>query len=146
MKILILSPGKFKHQFIAKGVEFYISRINFYANIQVEFFKVKKEDKNLENKELNKRIKKYEGWFKILLDEKGKQYNSIEFSKLFLTHKKILFVIGGAYGVDTKIKNSVDTIISLSLLTFPHELARLILIEQIYRSFQILHSTPYHKV
>jgi len=83
----------------------------------------------------------------IILDDKGKHLNSHEFSTLIfdtLNHKHITFIIGGAYGLSSKIKDKSNIMLSLSKMTFPHELARLVLIEQIYRAYCINSNIKYH--
>ena len=83
----------------------------------------------------------------ICLSEEGKQFNSIELCSLLLSfkNKKINFLIGDTDGISSDIKDKSDLILSLSPLTFPHELARLILIEQIYRAISISNNSPYHR-
>ena len=83
----------------------------------------------------------------ICLSEEGKQFNSVELCSLLLNfkNKKINFLIGDTEGVSSDIKKNSDLILSLSPLTFPHELARLILIEQIYRAVSISNNSPYHR-
>lgn len=86
----------------------------------------------------------------IALDEAGECLSSKQFSKLIEKYKNssqktLQIVIGGAYGLSDKIKNKAKHVISLSAMTFPHKLARLILIEQIYRAFMIINNHPYHK-
>jgi len=83
----------------------------------------------------------------ISLSEEGKQFNSIELCSFLLNfkNKKINFLIGDADGISSDIKKNSDLILSLSSLTFPHELARLILIEQIYRAVSISNNSPYHR-
>ena len=83
----------------------------------------------------------------ICLSEEGKQFNSVELSSLLLNfkNKKINFLIGDTDGISSDIKEKSDLILSLSPLTFPHELARLILIEQIYRAISISNNSPYHR-
>ncbi len=85
----------------------------------------------------------------VLLDPAGKFYTSENFAgimrKTLDSSKNITFVIGGAYGLDDTIKSSADIILSLSSMTMPHLLAKLVLIEQIYRAQTIINSHPYHK-
>lgn len=86
--------------------------------------------------------------FIILLDERGEIIDSPRLSKILSSQielsKNVVFIIGGAYGVDTRLKNRADFIWSLSRLVFPHQLVRLMLIEQIYRSQEIYYGKPYH--
>ena len=83
----------------------------------------------------------------ICLSEEGKQFNSVELCSFLLSfkNKKIIFLIGDADGISSDIKKNSDLILSLSPLTFPHELARLILLEQIYRAVSISNNSPYHR-
>jgi len=83
----------------------------------------------------------------ICLSEEGQQFNSVELCSLLLSfkNKKINFLIGDTDGISSDIKDKSDLILSLSPLTFPHELARLILIEQIYRAISISNNSPYHR-
>ena len=83
----------------------------------------------------------------ISLSEEGKQFNSVELCSLLLDfkNKKINFLIGGSDGISLDIKHKSDLLLSLSPLTFPHELARLILLEQIYRAISISNNSPYHR-
>ena len=83
----------------------------------------------------------------ISLTEEGEQYNSIELTSLLLNfkNKKISFLIGDANGIPSNIKEQSNLLLSLSPLTFPHELARLILLEQIYRAISISNNSPYHR-
>ena len=85
----------------------------------------------------------------VLLDEKGKEYSSYELADLISTNmmdrtKNLTFVIGGAYGFSKKLKEIFNFKISLSKLTFPHDMARLFFCEQLYRSFTIINNIPYH--
>lgn len=84
--------------------------------------------------------------FTIALTEEGKQLSSIEFSKLIEEKPDITFIIGGAFGLSEEVKKSVDYTLSLSKMTFTHEMALLILVEQIYRGEKIIEGHPYHKV
>lgn len=80
----------------------------------------------------------------VLLDERGKQITNIDLSNELSTHKNTVVVIGGAYGVDDNLRQRANLVLSLSKLVFPHQLVRLILIEQIYRSQAIYNGLPYH--
>ena len=80
----------------------------------------------------------------ILLDERGKQMTNVELTNELTTHDNVVIVIGGAYGVDDSLRQRANLVLSLSKLVFPHQLVRLILIEQIYRSQAIYNGLPYH--
>ena len=124
-----------------------IKNIEFFE--YVSNFDEKNKKINDESKKLLSMIKN--NGKKILLDEKGKIFSSFEFSKLIsdwrnLGHNIINFLIGGANGVNENISKNVDLTISLSNMTFPHMLARIVLVEQIYRSETIINNHPYHKI
>jgi 23S rRNA (pseudouridine1915-N3)-methyltransferase len=107
----------------------------------------KKQQKIAEGKELLKRIEKSDAV--ILLDENGKLYNSVQFSaflqkKMNSGLKKIIFIIGGPYGFSDEIYERCDGKVSLSPMTFSHQMVRLFFTEQLYRSFTILRNEPYH--
>ena len=82
--------------------------------------------------------------YAILLDERGKQMTNVELTNELTTHDNVVIVIGGAYGVDDSLRQRANLVLSLSKLVFPHQLVRLILIEQIYRSQAIYNGLPYH--
>jgi len=90
-----------------------------------------------------------EGDFIVLLDEKGKEFSTVEFAewmkkRLILSHRRILFVTGGPWGFSDEVYSIADLKISLSRMTFPHQLVRLIFVEQLYRAFTIIKGEPYH--
>lgn len=152
MNITILSIGKFRNSNLKDDFYEYVKRIG----CKISLIEIDIKKSNIKNKDV---IKKSEAdiiikninnnSFKIALDEKGLICDSIKFSQIIsenLSNKEITFIIGGAFGLDKKILSIADIIISLSKLTFPHMLVRLILIEQIYRSFTIINNHPYHKI
>lgn len=136
-----------KFIFVGKKLELdklcreYIKRIRVFCATEIIY--IKPSTLKTEAIEIQKRIKKDE--FVFVLDEKGKQLNSIDFAKLIQTiGKSLVFVVGGAFGIDKEIfKNSF--FLSLSKLTLPHAFARLIICESVYRSFAIINNLPYHK-
>tara|TARA_Y100001933_G_scaffold102193_1_gene102777 strand:+ start:508 stop:930 length:423 start_codon:yes stop_codon:yes gene_type:complete len=134
-RLSINAIGKIKKSWINDGIKNYLLRM---PELSIEEFKSfdKKKLKDKANKNII-----------IGLSEEGKIYNSIEFSSLLLNFKneRIIFLIGGPDGLSSQIKSSSNFLLSLSPLTFPHELARLILIEQIYRAFSISQNSPYHR-
>lgn len=158
MNIKIYAIGKVKN-FYKSGVDEYIKRISGYSKIEV----IELKDESLSEKpsisEINK-AKESEGKrvlsllknneYLIGLDLNKKQYTSEEFAeflntKLVENGSNISFVIGGSYGLSDELKKRVNTSICLSNLTFPHQLARLILLEQIFRAFKIINNETYHK-
>ena len=158
MNIKIYCIGKIK-DFYKAGVDEYIKRLSTYA--KVEIVEVKDESisdkpsgkeiikaKDLECSRVLKLLKPSE--YLIGLDLSKKEMDSVSFAQylnesLVLHGANISFVIGGSYGLSDELKRRVNDSISLSKLTFPHQLARLVLLEQIYRAFKILNNETYHK-
>ena len=134
-RLSISAIGKIKKTWIKEGIKNYTKRMPELSIYESKNFDIK----NLRNQDSNKII--------IALSEEGKFYNSYDFTSLLLSFKnqKILFLIGDADGLSSEIKLKSNHILSLSPLTFPHELARLILIEQIYRAVSISKNSPYHR-
>ena len=155
MKIVLLTIGKTKKSFLSEGIEKYLLKINYYTNLEsVEIDNVK-FSKNISESELIKKegelimSKVTSSDYLILLDEKGKEYSSINFSKklnswMLLSKKRLVFIVGGAYGVSEDIYSRVDETLSLSKMTFSHQMVRLFFLEQLYRSYTILNNNPYH--
>lgn len=153
MKINIISVGKIKEQYFIDGIEEYKKRITKYANI--ELITVMDESNDLDEKT----VKKKEGErilskipnnsYTIVLDLKGKELDSIEFAKKMdeITNisSTINFIIGGSLGLDSSVIEKANYKLSFSKFTFPHKLMKLILLEQIYRSFKINNNESYHK-
>ena len=131
-RLSINAIGKIKKNWIREGINQYKKRMpNLIINESKSF--------NINNIPVNNII--------ICLTEEGKLFNSIELTALLLNfkNKKIDFLIGDADGIPTDIKDKSHLLLSLSPLTFPHELARLILVEQIYRAISISNNSPYHR-
>ena len=154
MKIKLLLTGKTGKNYIATGIDEYTKRIQHY----IGFESVELDNSKLTGNEVAG-IKKSEGKiqlknidpgdFVILLDEKGKAFTSIEYSgfiqqKMNESRKCIVFVIGGAYGFSDEMYGRANFLLSLSKMTFNHQMVRIILVEQIYRAFSIIHNEPYH--
>jgi len=153
MEIKLIVVGKTKSSELVGLINEYIKRINFYKKfkvIEVNSLKSKKnsqkEIKKIEGENVLKNIKKNELIF--LLDENGKSFNSRKFadflSNKFKTNKSIVFVVGGAHGFSNEIKQKSNEIISLSEMTFSHQIIRLFFTEQVYRALTILNNHPYH--
>ena len=155
MKIKLLTIGKTDSRPLQQLIDEYCKRLGFYIHFNMDIIPDIKNTKNLttkqqkiaEGKELLKKIEKSDAV--ILLDENGKLYNSIQFSA-FLQKKmnsgltKIVFVIGGPYGFSDDVYNRCNEKVSLSPMTFSHQMVRLFFTEQLYRSFTILRNEPYH--
>ena len=153
MEIKLIVVGKTKSSELVRLINEYVKRINFYKKfkiIVVNSLKSKKnsekEIKKIEGKNVLKSVKKNELIF--LLDENGKSFNSRKFadflSNKFKTNKSIVFVVGGAHGFSNEIKQRSNEIISLSEMTFSHQIIRLFFTEQVYRALTILNNHPYH--
>ena len=132
-RLAIYAIGKIKKPWIREGINQYKKRMPELIINELKTF-------NLNSLRSNNNII-------ISLSEEGKQFNSVELSSLLLNfkNKKINFLIGDTDGISSDIKEKSDLTLSLSPLTFPHELARLILIEQIYRAISISKNSPYHR-
>ena len=133
-RLSIYAIGKIKKNWIRDGINQYKKRMPDLMINELKIF-------NINNLRLNNNII-------ICLSEEGKQFNYIELTSLLLNfkNKKIIFLIGDADGISSDVKKQSDLLLSLSRLTFPHELARLILLEQIYRASSISNNSPYHRV
>jgi len=153
VKIKILLVGKIRNEFIRVGVHEYRKRLLPFFNIDIEYLQnfsnLPKEIALSKEGEIIKKIIKDKKYI-ISLDKEGKELSSEEFAyKLFDSDKisqnnEIIFIIGGIYGIPEDIKKSSNLILSLSKMTFTHEFALLILLEQIYRGIKILKNEPYH--
>ena len=152
MKIKLFVTGKISAKYLNDGIGIYLNRLKHYTNIEIiEFGEVKVKNileiKNLESKKIIDKVN-FGKEDLILLDEKGKELNSIQFSdflqKKMNNSKDLVFVIGGAYGFSDEIKEKAQLQISLSKMTFSHQMIRLFFLEQLYRGFTILKGEPYH--
>ncbi|MCI6002107.1 MAG: 23S rRNA (pseudouridine(1915)-N(3))-methyltransferase RlmH [Tenericutes bacterium] len=143
--IKIIAVGKIKENYLKEAINDYQKRINKYHKLEI----IEIEDDNIINEKdrILKHINKKD--FLIALDIQGTELTSIELSKkldnIFINNSNITFIIGGSNGIHDSIKNIVNYKLSFSKMTFPHQLFRLILLEQIYRSFKILNNETYHK-
>ena len=142
--IKIICSGKIKENYLKDAIAEYSKRISKYDKLEIielpdyDYDLKKTLQKEKENILKNINLKDYN----ILLDLNGKNYTSLELAnkldKIRITNSNITFIIGGSYGVDEEIKKIVNERISFSKLTFPHQLFRVILLEQIYRCFKII--------
>lgn len=155
MKIFFWSVGKAHDGYVKEGIEIFTKRISHYFPVEWKLFPSAKNAENLSEEE----IKKAEGIsilnalqnndVLVALDENGKQWNSIELAN-FIQKKanessgRIIFLIGGAYGIHPDVLKKCHLKWSLSKLVFPHQLVRLILAEQIYRACTIIRNEKYH--
>ena len=143
--IKIICVGKIKEKYLRDAISDYEKRISKYHKINI----IEVEDSMMKEESIRllKNIKKDD--FVITLEINGNVISSVEFAnkidKLFITNSNITFVIGGSDGIDDSVKERSNYSLSFSTLTFPHQLFRVILLEQIYRCFKILNNETYHK-
>ena len=153
MNIKLLYIGKNKNNNIETLIENYEDKIKHFINFKIQCLKSKNKSSQklsiikFDSEIIFKNLKKEE--IIIFLDEKGKDFNSIEFSKFLEEHmirgvKNLTFVIGGAYGFSKELREFAKNKISLSKMTFSHDMARLFFVEQLYRSLTIINNIPYH--
>ncbi len=150
--IKIICVGKIKEDYLNKGIDEYKKRISKYHNIEIyelqdEGLRDKQTTLKKEKEKILKIINSKD--YLIVLDINGKEMNSIQLAKkideIFISNSNITFIIGGSYGIDDSIKDLANLKLSFSKLTFPHQLFRIILLEQIYRAFKINNNEEYHK-
>lgn len=138
-KITLVAIGKVKEKYLKEGISEYVKRIKPYAKLEV----IELKDQGLEKEA--KKLEPYISQNTYLLDPNGKQHSSESFSKLLSTTEgDLTFIIGGSDGFTDDLKKK-SKLLSLSNMTFLHEMARLILVEQIYRGFMIINKRTYHK-
>lgn len=150
--IRVICVGRIKEKYLSDAILEYSKRIKKYTNLEI----IELNDSSIENPKLaleqeavliNRHIKDKD--FVITLEIEGNELSSIEFSKkidqIQILNSNIVFVIGGSYGIDQQIKNRANYKISFSRMTFPHQLFRVILLEQIFRAYKILNNEKYHK-
>ena len=153
MIIKIISIGSQPQKEINQLIESYTQKISAYSKVEWINLQLKLKDKNIKiKKELESQniLSKIDSnAFIISLDEKGQTFSSVELSqqveKIMLNHSNINFIIGGADGLDQGILEKSNLVMSLSHLTLPHQLVKVFLIEQIYRSYSIINNLPYHR-
>lgn len=155
MDIEIWSLGKENEPFIEDGIQYYFKKTRPYNPVQLVTLQLPKKaattdielTKQREEELILKKLQPHH--YLVLLDERGKQLTSPQWAKQFQQCmnqgvKTLVILIGGAYGVSEKIQKEARQAWSLSQLVFPHQLVRLIVAEQVYRAFSILHNSPYH--
>lgn len=155
MKITLLLVGKTAFPYINEGISLYEKRLGFYTNYKkIEIPELKgvsslseQQIKDKEGELILKNIKPADDV--ILLDERGELYTSENWArhlekKITYGSKDIVFVIGGAYGFSQEVYNRANGMLSLSKMTFSHQIIRVIFLEQLYRAFTIMKGEPYH--
>lgn len=155
MKIELWQTGKTAFPYLEEGAKIYENRLARYLPFQSETLPDVKNAKNLdppalrakEGEAVLARLK--EDDYLVLLDERGKRFSSVEWAKhlereLMAPHRRIVFLIGGAYGFSPEIYKRANAQLSLSQMTFSHQMVRLFFLEQLYRAMTILRNEPYH--
>ena len=155
MNIQIIVIGKTDQSYLIAGIDEYCKRIKRYINFDMQVIADIKntknineiQQKNLEGEKILAKLNSND--FVVLLDENGIEYNSRSFadfiSKQMLSSvKNLVFVIGGPYGFSKSVYDRANCKISLSKMTFSHQIVRLLFLEQLYRSFTIINNEPYH--
>lgn len=159
MKITVLAVGKIKEKYFTDAIREYSKRLSRYCKLEIIEVADEKTPDNASRHEEDlirgregERLRKYikEGAYVISLAIQGKQYSSEEFSakldKLGIQGEShIIFIIGGSIGLDQRILKESRELISFSKMTFPHQMMRVVLLEQIYRGYRIMKGEPYHK-
>lgn len=155
MKIKLIQIQETNEKYLVQGIEEYLKRLKKYCKVEIITIKPLKQAKHLTRADLQEkeahliREKLDNRDYSILLDEKGKQFASLEFAEKLNKisvqgYNSLAFIIGGALGSHDSLKKEVNLQLSLSEMTFSHQLIRLIFLEQIYRAFSILNNDPYH--
>ncbi len=155
MQIKLLAIGKTDNQQLQLLIDDYQKRLGFYIKFEFEILPDVKKVKNLSEEQQKQKegeliLSKLSSTdFLVLMDENGKQYDSVTFSEQLQKHmnsgiKQLVFVIGGPYGFSSEVYNKANGKIALSKMTFSHQMIRLFMIEQLYRAFTILRNEPYH--
>ena len=142
--IKIIAVGKIKENYVEEGIQEYLKRMK---KRKIELIEIKDSNKKNEGLDILNKISKMGDYVKIALDEHGEELTSIEFSEFIKENltKDMCFIIGGPDGIDDKVFEKVDHKFALSKMTFNHEMARLFLIEQLYRAFSIIDGKKYHR-
>lgn len=157
MKTVLLTVGKTDNNAIATEIDNYTKRISHYLSFSIEVIpdikKAKKLSESMQNQKEGESIlsKLLPTDYVVLLDEGGMQFGSVEFAQ-YLEKKKntiakrIVFIVGGPYGFSEAVKARANESISLSKMTFTHQMVRLVFVEQFYRAMTILNNEPYHHI
>ena len=155
VKIQLIVIGKTNQNFVKQGLDEFCKRLEHYLPFELEIISDIKNTKNLtveqqKTKEGELILQSFQiGDYIVLLDERGKEFTSVNFAefiekKSHVGLKRLVFVVGGVYGFSPSVYEVAHENIALSKMTFPHQLIRLIFIEQLYRAMTILHNEPYH--
>lgn len=155
MNIKLIVVGKNEQKYLKEALDIYIKRLTHYINFELVVLPDVKNAKNMSVSELKDKeaelILKHSAKADkvVLLDEKGKEFSSVEFSKYIekqmnASLKTLAFVVGGAFGFSEKVYSQAGEKLSISKMTFSHQMIRLLFVEQLYRAFTIIKGEPYH--
>ncbi|HBB48329.1 MAG TPA: 23S rRNA (pseudouridine(1915)-N(3))-methyltransferase RlmH [Flavobacteriaceae bacterium] len=155
MNISLLMVGATDDPLLSQLIESYVKRLNHYIKFDLQTLTALKNTKNLSPEQQSQKegemiLGALESSDRvILLDEKGKQMSSVGFSQFMQKQlnaggKKLVFIIGGPYGFSSEVRKRAMSSVSLSAMTFSHQMVRLFMVEQCYRAFTILKGEPYH--
>ena len=155
MKIVLVVVGKTNEKYLTEGISDYQKRLNHYTNFEIVEISNIKNAKNFSEKELIKKegemiLKQINtSDYLVLLDDKGNDFSSPSFAEklqqwMISGKKRLVFVVGGAYGFPQEVYDRGNEKLSLSKMTFSHQMVRLFFVEQLYRGYTILNNEPYH--
>jgi 23S rRNA (pseudouridine1915-N3)-methyltransferase len=155
MKVSLIVIGKTEVSYFSEAIEEYRKRLSHYIPFEIEVVPDLKNTKNLNEEQLKERegsclLKQLQaGDYLVLLDDKGKECTSLQFAaylekKMHVVSRRLVFAVGGAYGFSQKVYEAAQEKLSLSKMTFSHQMIRLVFTEQLYRAMTILHHEPYH--
>lgn len=155
MKITLIAVGKTVAEYLRTGIDEYVGRIGHFVPFSFEIIPELKNTRNLDSETQKQQegaliLKQFQpGDYVVLLDDKGVQFTSPGMAQWLDTrmaagNKRIVFVIGGPYGFSKDVYAAANAKLSLSIMTFSHQMVRLIFLEQLYRAFTILKGLPYH--
>lgn len=155
MNIKLIVVAKTDEKYLQEGIDIYVKRLKHYVNFELIVIPALKDQKNASAEEVKEReaamilkhLEKVDAT--VLLDEHGKEHTSVGFSKYLQKHmnsglRTLAFVVGGAFGFSPKVYDKANDKLSLSQMTFSHQMIRLFFVEQLYRAFTILNHEPYH--
>ena len=155
MKISLLLIGKTNSKFLIDGIQEYVKRLSFYIPFNIKYLNDTKntrklsqeQQKQLEGKMILDSLEKSD--YVVLLDEHGTEFTSIEFARYIekkqsTVQRQLVFIVGGPYGFSDDVKKRANEKISMSKMTFSHEMIRLFFVEQLYRAMTIINNDPYH--
>ncbi len=155
MKILLIVVGKTDQQWLTEGISQYIDRLSHYSQFELQVIPDIRNTRSMEAQV--QKVREGEQILKLLqpsddvwlLDDKGREMTSPEMARwlekrMAQSTKRLVFIIGGPYGFSPDVYDRVPSRLSLSRMTFSHQMVRLIFVEQLYRAFSILNNLPYH--